>query len=159
MARVRSLGGDVWSAAAMAAAGIALLIYEWHNPSGIPVFGVSPGTVPMAATAAVAGLSLALLAQSLAAQRTAHHRSRSEEWQAPNWRAYALGLLCIAYVFTMPWLGYIATSALFVGALAWLFGNRRPLAILIMMIATPFALSFFFQKAMVVYLPTSRLFE
>jgi hypothetical protein len=59
----------------------------------------------------------------------------------------------------MPWFGYIAASALFVGALAWLFGNRRPLAILILMIATPFALSFFFQKAMVVYLPASSLFE
>jgi hypothetical protein len=63
----------------------------------------------------------------------------------------------LAYVAAMAWIGYFAASALFVGCMAFLFGNRRWLVILAMMLLAPLVLRLFFEKFMVIPLPEWRL--
>jgi hypothetical protein len=76
-------------------------------------------------------------------------------------RARAAGLfgLTVLYIAGLPWLGYLLTSALYFGGASLLFGNRQPASIVIAMIVVPLALMLFFEKYMVVLLPTARLFE
>ena len=71
---------------------------------------------------------------------------------------FLFGLTAL-YVFALPWTGYLLTSALYFGAASLLFGNRQPVSIVVAMVVVPLALLLFFEKYMVVLLPSARLFE
>lgn len=148
---------DLAAGALVAAASLFFAIRLWLNPAGGAVFGVSSGTLPMAMALLLLGLSLALAAVSRAAMRSAPRR----RVEAPEGRARlaALALVCLAFVAALPWAGFLLSGALLVGASAWLFGGRRPVRALAMMALAPFALAYFFETAMVIYLPAGRLFQ
>jgi hypothetical protein len=59
----------------------------------------------------------------------------------------------------MPWLGYLATTAVYVGGLALLYGSRRPRAVVAVMVLVTTGLLLFFERFMIVLLPAAQLFE
>ena len=73
-------------------------------------------------------------------------------------RVAAMVAWTAAYVAALPWTGYIATTALFLIGASLLFGNRRPVTIIAIALLVPVALLLFFEKFMIVLLPSARLF-
>jgi hypothetical protein len=63
-----------------------------------------------------------------------------------------------AYIASLPWLGYLACTALYIAGVAWLFGNRRPLSLLLLMLLVPLVLMLFFEKFMIIPLPSAAWF-
>jgi hypothetical protein len=141
------------------AAGLFFGAYIYGRESGAAAFGVSPRTMPFAMAAMIAGLALAMMITSALGRATPARAPRAEVERATRAHLH-VGMLLVsslAYVAAMAWIGYFAASALFVGCTAALFGNRRPLVILAMMVLAPLALRLFFEKFMVIPLPEWRL--
>ncbi|MCZ6509422.1 MAG: tripartite tricarboxylate transporter TctB family protein [Alphaproteobacteria bacterium] len=63
-----------------------------------------------------------------------------------------------AFIFALPWFGYLASSAVFLVGANVLYGNRRPVSVIAIAVIVPVALLLFFEKFMIVLLPSSRLF-
>lgn len=64
-----------------------------------------------------------------------------------------------AYVAALPWFGYLLSSGLFLAGANLLYGNRNPVTILAAAIVAPIGLMLFFEKFMIILLPSARLFE
>jgi len=157
--RSRPLGRDFWAAAALLAGGLFFVAYIYNRESGTAVFGVSPRTMPFIMAAMIAGLALALMIASALRGPTPAPVHEVEAGGDAR-KGLHVGVLLVSslvYVAAMGWIGYFAASALFVGWTALLFGNRRWLAILAMMLLAPLALQLFFEKFMVIPLPEWRL--
>ena len=150
----RRLGSDVWLAVALATASLFFVVHQLLFPAGTALFGVSPSTLPLAMAGLILLLSLVMLVQALAAAPRIEGAGGERLWQVP-----ALVALSILFVAALPWLGYLIAAALFVGATAWLFGARRPLVVLALMVLTPLLISVFFERAMVIFLPAGRLLQ
>lgn len=146
---------DVWLALAIGTVSLFFVVYLQRNPSGTPLFGVSPSSLPLAMAALVLALSVVLAVQSLIRRRP----SSGDNLQTVSWRLPALLVLCLALVAAMPTAGYLVSGGVFIGAVAWLFGARRPVVLIALVVATPLALSLFFEHAMVIYLPAGRLLD
>jgi hypothetical protein len=155
----RSLGRDFWAAATLLAAGLFFAAYIYGRESGAAVFGVSPRTMPFAMAAMITGLALALMITSALGGTTPArpHEAEAEREARAGLHVGMLLVSSLAYVAAMAWIGYFAASALFVGCMAFLFGNRRWLVILAMMLLAPLVLRLFFEKFMVIPLPEWRL--
>ena len=151
----RRFSSDVWLALAIAVASLFFVAYQLLNPAGTALFGVSPSTFPLAMSGLILLLSLVMLAQAFAAAP----RSGSAGGDQRSWRVPALVALSVLFVAALPWLGYLVASALFVGATAWLFGAKRPLVVMALMVLTPLLISVFFERAMVIFLPGGRLLQ
>jgi hypothetical protein len=145
---------DAWIALAVAAAS-AVSLWELGRAPGTGTF-VKTTTFPTAVCALL--LALALLHFAGAWWRRARVPAAAGAAGAAA-RAAGLFGLTVLYIVALPWTGYYATSALYFGAASLLFGNRRPASIVAAMIAVPLALLLFFEKYMVVLLPSARLFE
>ena len=157
--RRRSLGRDFWAAAVLLGGGLFFVAYIYSRESGAAVFGVSPRTMPFAMAALIAGLALALMIMSALGGTPPALAQQVEAENDTQTRPHVGVLLVssVAYIAAMAWIGYFAASALFVGWTAFLFGNRRWLLILAMMLLAPLALRLFFEKFMVIPLPEWRL--
>jgi hypothetical protein len=117
------------------------------------------GTVPTALVAALALLSVILLGGSLLRPAAPSSDGRtSAELRAGLGRVAAMIAWIAAFVFALPWFGYLISSALFLVGASFLYGNRRPLSIVATAVILPVALLLFFEKFMIVLLPSSRLF-
>jgi hypothetical protein len=145
---------DAWIALAVAAAS-AVSLWELARTPGTGPF-VKTTTFPNAVCTVL--LALALVHFAGAWLRRARAAAAPGAGVAPG-RAAGLFGLTVLYIAGLPWLGYLLTSALYFGGASLLFGNRQPASIVIAMIVVPLALMLFFEKYMVVLLPTARLFE
>lgn len=154
-----SIGGDGWIAVAVALAGG---FFAWHLLSLQQEGGnFRPTTFPLAFAVALIVLALALFAWSLArpAERgPARDAPPDPDRAGAPARVAATIVATVLYVVALPWLGYLISSAAYLGVLSLLFGNRRPLSVVVAMILVPAALFLFFEKYMIVLLPSARLF-
>lgn len=100
-------------------------------------------------------LSLLLLVGSLLSLTSPVQEQQTEK---PRLGAVMALVVWVAlYIATLPWLGYWLTSGLFLTGSSWLFGNRRWGVILLWAVLMPLALLLFFEKVMLILLPTSGI--
>jgi len=154
-----AINGDGWIAVAVALAGG---FFAWHLASAHQEGGYfRPTTFPLAFAVALVVLALALLGWSLARPAVpapAQDAPPDPDRAGAGSRVAATIVATVLYVVALPWLGYLVSSAAYFGALSLLFGNRRPVSIVVAMILVPAALFLFFEKYMIVLLPSARLF-
>jgi hypothetical protein len=146
---------DGWIALVVAAASAVSLWDLWREPA-TGAF-VKTTTFPMALAALLLLLALLLIAATLFGHRR-RRPARAALDIAAMARVAALFVLTVLYVSALPWFGYLLSSAVYFGAASLVFGNRQPISILVAMIAVPLALLLFFEKYMIVLLPSARLF-
>ncbi len=147
---------DAWIALAVAAASAISLWDLWRTPA-TGAF-VKTTTFPIALSAVMLMLALLLLGAALRRRVAVSSSIPDPARRGPAARVAALFGLTVFYVGALPWTGYLLSSALYFGALSLLFGNRRPVSIVAAMIVLPLALVLFFEKYMIVLLPSARLF-
>lgn len=148
---------DAWIALVVAAAS-AVSLWDLSRTPATGAF-VKTTTFPLALAALMLALALLLLLGAAFQARARRQRARREG--VPHGATARVALLfglTVLYVVVLPWTGYLLSSALYFGAASLLFGNRRPVSIVVTMIAVPLALMLFFEKYMVVLLPSARLF-
>lgn len=145
---------DAWIALAVAAASAVSLWDLWRTPA-TGAF-VKTTTFPMALAALMLVLALVLLGATL------RDRARRARPAPGGYGATVRVVLLVAftalYIGALPWLGYLVSSAVYFGAASLAFGNRDALSIVIAMIVVPLALMLFFEKYMIVLLPSAGLF-
>ena len=73
-------------------------------------------------------------------------------------RVVATVLLLVAYTFLFPRIGFVVTSAVFIGIFVYLFGSRDALKILLSMVLVPVAVWLFFEKLFHIPLPHGIIF-
>lgn len=166
---------EVAVAAVVLAMGLFFFAHLWFSTDE-RLGAASRTTMPLVVTGAIALLSAILLVRNLRRLRAARleaTRAATDPPVAPEApppeeraarRASAIrggGLVAwtVLYLATLPWLGYLITTAVYIGGLSYLFGNRRPLTFLLLMIITPVALLLFFERYMVILLPSGSLFS
>ena len=159
----RSSRTDVLVATVLAATSLAFWVYLIRNPIGMPVFNVASGTFPTALALLLFVLSAGLAAISLVRMVRATSSAPPATDEDDGWRGAArlLGLLAlgIAFAATLKTIGFLISGSALVLGTALLFGNRRIVAIALMVGLAPITLSMFFEKFMVIYLPAGELFR
>src|SRR5687767_10194675 len=92
-----------------------------------------PSFFPLVVTAIVLALSAALLLQALAADRAGERPVAEDAFAGTADRRPALWALAafLAYVVLLPIVGFIIATVPFLGVLMLLFGERRPLFVLV----------------------------
>lgn len=112
---------------------------------------LSAAWFPRAVIFLLAGQAVMLLATEKAASR---HGS------APlNSRAAVTTAVClVTYVLALEYLGYLIATALFLGALMWLLGQRRWTVLVIVPLSTSAALYLLLQRGFAVPLPQGVIF-
>lgn len=114
----------------------------------------------MALAAAMTLLALLILAFALTGRSSVPvEATEGDAPAAGRWRVAALVGWTALDIALMPWFGYVPTTAVYIAGLAVLFGNRRVLSILALVVAVPIVLLLFFERFMIVLLPSARLFE
>lgn len=144
---------DAWAALAVAAAS-AVALWELARTPGTGAF-VKTTTFPTVVCVVLLALALLHFAGGWL-RRGQNNFSRTAGKVALT--PFLLFALTALYIFALPWTGYFLTSALYFGVASLLFGNRQPVSIAVAMIVVPLALLLFFEKYMVVLLPSARLF-
>jgi len=148
---------DAWIALVVGAASAVSLWDLWRTPA-TGAF-VKTTTFPMALAVLMLVLALALLGSALRGRARRVPRTRpAPGGLAARARVALLVVFTALYIVALPWLGYLASSAVYFGAASLAFGNRSALSIVIAMIAVPLALMLFFEKYMIVLLPSAGLF-
>ncbi|MDH3739755.1 MAG: tripartite tricarboxylate transporter TctB family protein [Alphaproteobacteria bacterium] len=120
---------------------------------------VQTTTLPSALVVVLALLSLILLGGSLL-RPAAPASNVSPDAKSPTGllRVGAMVAWTAAFIFALPWFGYLASSAAFLIGANILYGNRRPVSVVAIAVVVPVVLLLFFEKFMIVLLPSSRLF-
>jgi len=147
---------DAWIALAVAAASAIALWDLWRTPASGAF--VKTTTFPIALSGVMFVLALLLLGAALLRRAAAPAPSADPARRAAAARVVTLFVLTVLYIAALPWIGYLLSSALYFGVLSLLFGNRRPVSIVVAMVVVPLALMLFFEKYMIVLLPSARLF-
>jgi hypothetical protein len=156
---VRQIPSDGWAGAVLLAASLFFLVHLIGSQSeGVTAY-VSATTLPtvLAGVMAVLG-ALLLVGASRQWRRAAPVQPVANVDRGAAARVLLLVGGTAAYIALLPWLGYLFCTALYIGSVAWLFGNRRPWVVLLMMLLVPAALLLFFEKFMIIPLPSAALF-
>lgn len=158
---IRRLGGDGWVALGMIAANAMFLRdLASSEPDGAYV---KTTTLPIVLSLTMIVLSLILLGWSLrrpgGRRQASPERSEEGGGMSPLVRVFTVIALSIVYIAALPWFGYLGSSAVYIGGLSLMYGNRKFVPVLAMMIGLPLILMLFFEKYMIVLLPSARLFE
>lgn len=131
---------------------IATIAFGWLT-IGLPerVLPNTPGPAffPGLIALALAALSIALLVRSLRAT-SPEQAALCAPLTTRSW--VALGAFAL-YLLAMPTLGFVTASVPFFAALAWLYGERRPIVIALTSIGVPVALSLIFRSGFQILLP------
>jgi hypothetical protein len=144
-------------AAVVLLAGLGFLAYLLAFPADGVSQHVSPTTLPTAMAGCLAVLGALMLLGALRRPRAAAAPEAAPRAAGGHARVAALLAACGGYVALLPLAGYLVSTALFVGATAWLFGNRRAASIILLMIVVPAVLFVFFEKFMIIPLPGAQL--
>lgn len=121
---------------------------------------VKTTTLPTALVFVLGFLSLILLGGSLlrpVGPRLELESARDDRLSGLG-RVFAMVVWTAMFVAALPWLGYLLASIIFLVGANLLYGNRKPLPIIVIAIVVPVLLLLFFEKFMIVLLPSSRLF-
>lgn len=155
--------GDAWVAIGLLAA-CAVFLRDLLSTESSGAY-VQSTTLPVVLAIALAALSLALLGWSLLQSvRRPPPPRRLRSGLTPATRSAALRVsslivLIVLYITALPWFGFLITTAVLIAGASLLYGNRRPLSIIGVMVFLPAGLLLFFEKYMIVLLPSARLFE
>lgn len=122
-----------------------------QHPKGDILGEPGSGLFPWILTICLLFLSGALLVQDI--RGTALPRRFSFRITPAGIRAM-IGLITVfAYLFVLPYIGFLISSFLFFGSIMWLSGERRPFRLLGFSCAIPLFLYFFFQELFQIPLP------
>ncbi|MFV2035882.1 MAG: tripartite tricarboxylate transporter TctB family protein, partial [Halocynthiibacter sp.] len=138
----RRLNGDSWVALGLIAAN-AMFLRDLlaGEPDGAYV---KTTTLPIVLSLAMIVLALLLLGWSMrrpSGQAAGISKDTEENGGlSPLMRVVVVIALTIVYITALPWFGYLLSSSLYFGGLSLMYGNRRPVPILVVMIAVPLAL-------------------
>lgn len=116
---------------------------------------VSPGIVPM-----LAGIGLIIAGSGLVLQSslTSVTSDPIDLDRTVIIRIVTTVLLLIAYTILFPWLGFLVTSAVFVGFFTYFFGARSWQKIVLLVVLTPIGVWLFFEKLFRIPLPHGLLY-
>jgi len=157
----RRFNGDSWVALGLIAAN-TLFLRDLLAGKSEGAY-VKTTTLPVVLSLAIILLSLLLLGWSLwrppGRPAEAPAANRDLKGLSPVVRVAIVTAQTIAYIAALPWFGYLLSSGLYFGGLSLMYGNRKPIPILVAMICVPLFLMLFFEKYMIVLLPSARLFE
>lgn len=67
-------------------------------------------------------------------------------------------LMSFVYVLLVPTAGFLITTPLLLIGMMWLFGERNPLALIVISIVTTVVIWLLFTKVFYIFLPSCRLF-
>lgn len=156
---------EIVVAAALLAASLFFLVHLIRATDWGMMAALSPTSMPLFVISLVVILSLLLLlsaclrwrVQLKVAPPTADQSADTADVSA--WRGTALLVWSVLYLVALPWAGYLLSTIAYTGGLAGLFGNRRPLSILLLMLLVPVLLLFFFERYLRIWLPAGRLFQ
>ncbi len=79
-------------------------------------------------------------------------------WQTEKQSIFLMAMLCI-YAYLLEYMGLIVTSAIFLPLTAWLYGEKRPLALLVFSLSITAILYVFFVIVAQVHIPAGLWFE
>lgn len=161
---MRSLPRDGWAGLVLLLLSLFFLAHLLASPSEGVTAHVSANTLPTLLVIVLAVLGALMLIGAWREWR----RAAPATPQAPagaivaaqgtGWRVALLVGATAAYIVLLPLLGYYLCTALYFLAMALLFGNRRPLVLLLLTLLVPLALMLFFEKFMIIPLPSASLF-
>ncbi|MEX2540559.1 MAG: tripartite tricarboxylate transporter TctB family protein [Trueperaceae bacterium] len=163
---------EVWVAAVVLAVSLFFLIYLVLATDWSMAVALSPTSMPLFVISLAVLFSLGQLIASVVQARNSGASNQTDTPAGDDAsagragpdrpaasRGIALLALTILYLIALPWAGYLMTTTLYTGGLAGLFGNRRPLSIILMMILVPASLLVFFERYLRIWLPAGRLFQ
>ncbi len=154
--------GDAWVAIGLLAA-CAVFLRDLLSTDSSGAY-VKSTTLPVVLAIALVALSLLLLGWSLL-QSVRHPPPPRPPGGGLTpatrsaLRVPSLIVLIVLYITALPWFGFLITTAVLIAGASLLYGNRRPLSIIGVMVFLPAGLLLFFEKYMIVLLPSARLFE
>jgi len=135
----------------------AVALWQAFEISGFKSLA-SPGVFPMLAAGTMLISSLFIFVNALSRSR-AGRLAEGTRIQVLNWRLVFVVVLVAAYVFVMPWIGFMLSSASFL-FVAFVFLWRRSLAISIVLTAlTLAAIYLVFRVLFQVVLPRGSLLQ
>lgn len=158
------LKGDSWVAIGLLAACAVFLRDLLATDAGGAY--IKATTLPIALTILLAALSVILLGWSLRRPAAVAARPAPPPPDAgpePSTGSIARRVILLVgatvlYIAALPWFGFLISTAAVIAATSVLYGNRRPVSIIGAMIVIPVVLLLFFEKYMIVLLPSARLF-
>ncbi len=161
---MRRIPGDAWVSLVLLAAGIACLVELWGAESSGAYLKTT--SLPIGLAGILVALSLVLLSLSVrqrAVQPPEEVTEEVTEDTAPvdhraAFRVVTVVVLTAAYIAALPWFGYLLSTGACLGVMALLYGTRAPVTIVGVMVGLPLLLQVFFEKYMIVLLPSARLF-
>ena len=158
---LRSLPRDAWAGGMLLAGSLFFLVHLLGTQAEGVTAHVSATTLPTLLVTVLALLGALML---VGAWREWHKDVPAVQLgdaagePRTAWRVWVLVSATAAYIALLPLLGYFVCTAGYIGAMALLFGNRRPLIVLPLMLLVPLVLMLFFEKFMIIPLPSSSLF-
>ncbi len=153
---MRRVPVDAWIALVLLVA-CGFFLQDLLATEGTGAF-VKTTTLPTALVIVLAILSLILLGGSFLRPAAPSSNSLTgAELRAGLVRVGAMIVWTALFVAALPWFGYLVSSAAFLVGANLLYGNRRPVSIIAIAVIVPVALLLFFEKFMIVLLPSSRL--
>ena len=128
---------------------------------GASDYGLSPKGVPFAMAAGVAVFSAIQLIISLLAMRKGSSADSPEKSTIPKTHWVFLGIMAAVMTVTlilMNYLGFIISGVIFLIAIQYLAGQRKPLPLILVAVVTPIILERAIWYGMGVMLPSGVLF-
>ena len=139
-----------------------ILYWQAGLVSSPPFVPIGPAFYPRVVLTLLAGLALWLIVEDFLRGRVPARKAAKPAGPVPNYRKVLLAFLVfLGYVAGLSFIGYLASTFLFVLGLSWMIGPRnvRELPKLVV-IATLTALATYliFEKYLYVFLPRGLLF-
>lgn len=142
-------------AVAAIGASIVILVPSQTNPIPGLQTQMSPGLIP---TLVGAGLILSGLGLILQSSLGSVDEPPIDLDRTASVRIVISVLLIVAYTMIFPLLGFVVTSAIFVGFFTWFFGAHNPVKIGLMVVLPAVVVWLFFEQLFRIPLPHGVLF-
>lgn len=137
---------------------LLLIPSQIDSVSGMTI-RVTPSFLPAVLGFSLMLVGLGLLIQSFRKKAEQQSRENAQVFSPNSFlRVLLAAVLLIVYTLLFPRLGFLVTSALFVGIFIYLFGYRSILKISLSMILVPVGVWIFFEKIFHIPLPHGLLY-
>lgn len=137
---------------------LLLIPSQIDSVSGMTI-RVTPSFLPVVLGFSLMLVGLGLLIQSFRKKAEQQSRENAQVFSPNSFlRVLLAAVLLIVYTLLFPCLGFLVTSALFVGIFIYLFGYRSILKISLSMILVPVGVWIFFEKIFHIPLPHGLLY-
>lgn len=153
---MRRVPADAWVALVLLVA-CGFLLNDLRATEGSGAY-VKTTTLPTSLVIVLIILSLVLLGGSLLRPAAATMDGLpTGQASAGLLRVLAMLAWTGAFIAALPWFGYLMSSMVFLIGANLLYGNRKPTRMIVIAVTVPLGLLLFFEKFMIVLLPSSRL--